>query len=150
MVEAILKMALIAAMWELGSVSSNLMRMRRGFVEGTLECPVIFALIMRWCCANWYRAGVRERYAGRTTLVVHHAGDVVLLAKSMDAAQTMVSESIPELESTGQSVGAEKTHWTSFSRMELEGVGRHPFVRVLLSLSVARSIVMMSSESNCV
>ena len=81
---------------------------------------------------------------------VHHAGDVVLLAKSMDAAQTMVSESIPELESTGQSVGAEKTHWTSFSRMELEGVGRHPFVRVLLSLSVARSIVMMSSESNCV
>ena len=94
MVEAILKMALIAAMWELGSVSSNLVRMRRGFVEGTLESPAIFALIMRWCCANWYRVGVRESYAGRSTLVVHRADDVVLLAKSTDAAQTMVSESI--------------------------------------------------------
>ena len=40
-------------------------------------------------------------------------GRCAAVAKSMDAAET-----IQEFESTGLAVGEEKTHWTSFPRME--------------------------------
>ena len=36
----------------------------------------------------------------------------------MDAAETMVSETIQELEPNGLTVGAKKTHWTSSRRNE--------------------------------
>ena len=44
-----------------------------------------------------------------------YADDVVLIAVSVSAAETMVSEVIEKLKEVGLTVGAQKTDWTSFS-----------------------------------
>ena len=41
----------------------------------------------------------------------------MLVAVSMSAAETMVSEVIEKLKEVGLTVGAQKTHWTSFPKM---------------------------------
>ena len=46
-----------------------------------------------------------------------YADDVVLVAVSMSAAEIMVSEVIAKLKEVGLSVGAQKTHWTSYPKM---------------------------------
>ena len=45
------------------------------------------------------------------------ADDVVLVAVSMSAAEIMVTEVIAKLRKVGLSVGAQKTHWTSYPKM---------------------------------
>ena len=45
------------------------------------------------------------------------AGDVVLVAVSVTAAEVMVSEVIAKLKEVGLSVGAQKTRWTSYPKM---------------------------------
>ena len=46
-----------------------------------------------------------------------YADDVVLVAVSVSAAEIMVTEVIAKLKEVGLSVGAQKTHWTSYPKM---------------------------------
>ena len=46
-----------------------------------------------------------------------YADDVVLVAASVAAAEVMVAEMIAKLKEVGLTVGAQKTHWTSFPKM---------------------------------
>ena len=52
-----------------------------------------------------------------TLAAICYADDVVLVTVSMSAAETMVSEVIEKLKEVGLSVGAQKTHWTSYPKM---------------------------------
>ena len=52
-----------------------------------------------------------------TLAAICYADDVVLIAVSVSAAETMVSEVIEKLKDVVLTVGAQKTHWTSFPKM---------------------------------
>ena len=97
---SLFSMALIEAIWNgsrmkarLGTVSSNKVQMSRGLPQGAPESPVT------------------------SQAAICYADDVVLIAVSMSAAETMVSEVIGRLKEVGLTVGAQKTHWTSFPKM---------------------------------
>ena len=52
-----------------------------------------------------------------TLAAICYADDVVLVAVSTDAAESIVSEVIEKLKEVGLTVGAQRTHWTSFPKM---------------------------------
>ena len=102
----------------LGTVSSNKVRMSRGLRQGA---PVIITmitdLVMRDLIKSWItrKPGLE---AGRFCVGcdICYADDVVLVAVSMSAAEKMVTEVIAKLKEVGLSVGAQKTHWTSYPK----------------------------------
>ena len=51
-------------------------------------------------------------------------GRCVLIAVSVSAAETMVSEVIEKLKEVGLTVGAQKTHWTSFPKNDGQKTSR--------------------------
>ena len=57
-----------------------------------------------------------------TLAAICYADDVVLIAVSVSAAETMVSEAIEKLKEVGLTVGAQKTHWTSFPKMMYKNI----------------------------
>ena len=66
------------------------------------------------------RAGFRKlawRLDDFTLAAICYADDVVLIAVSVTAAETMVSEVIEKLKEVGLTIGAKRTHWTSFPKM---------------------------------
>ena len=52
-----------------------------------------------------------------TLAAICFADNVVLIAVSVSAAEIMVSEVIEKLKEVGLTVGAQRTHWTSFPKM---------------------------------
>ena len=102
----------------LGIVSSTLVSMKGGLPQGAPESLVIFTLFMEMVLRR-FEPTWRAIDSGDFSLAaICCADDVVLVANTMDAAKTMVSETIQEMDSTGLTVGAERTHWTSFTRMK--------------------------------
>ena len=105
----------------LGTVTSNKVQMSRGLPQGAPESPVIFTMIMelvlRDLIHNWISRKLAWRLDDFTLAAICYADDVVLIAVSVSAAETMVSEVIEKLKEVGLTVGAQKTHWTSFPKM---------------------------------
>ena len=124
---SLFSMALIAAIWN-GScmkarlgVSSNKVRMSRGLLRGAPESPVIFTMIMELVLRDLIKSWTTRKLAWRlddfALAAICYADDVVLVAVSKSAAEIMVTEVIAKLKEVGLSVGAQKTHWTSFPKM---------------------------------
>ena len=122
---SLFSMALIAAIWNgscmkarLGTVTSNKVQMSRGLPQGAPESPVIFTLIMELVLRDLIKSWISRKLAWRlddfTLAAICYADDVVLIAVSVSAAEKMVSEVIEKLKEVGLTVGAQKTHWTSF------------------------------------
>ena len=105
----------------LGTVTSNKVQMSRGLPQGAPESPVIFTMIMELVLRDLIKSWISRKLAWRlddlTLAAICYADDVVLIAVSMSAAETMVSEVIGKLKEVGLTVGAQKTHWTSFPKM---------------------------------
>ena len=125
---SLFSMALIAAIWSgscmkacLGTVTSNKVQMSRGLPQGAPESPVIFTMIMELVLRDLIKSWISRKLAWRlddfTLAAICYADDVVLIAVSVSAAETMVSEVIEKLKEVGLTVGAQKTHWTSFPKM---------------------------------
>ena len=125
---SLFSMALIAAIWNgscmkacLGTVTSNKVQMSRGLPQGAPESPVIFTMIMELVLRDLIKSWISRKLAWRlddfTLAAICYADDVVLIAVSVSAAETMVSEVIEKLKDVGLTVGAQKTHWTSFPKM---------------------------------
>ena len=125
---SLFSMALIAAIWSgscmkacLGTVTSNKVQMSRGLPQGAAESPVIFTMIMEFVLRDLIKSWISRKLAWRlddlTLAAICYADDVVLIAVSVSAAETMVSEVIGKLKEVGLMVGAQKTHWTSFPKM---------------------------------
>ena len=125
---SLFSMALIAAIWSgscmkacLGTVTSNKVQMSRGLPQGAPESPVIFTMIMELVLRDLIKSWISRKLAWRlddfTLAAICYADDVVLIAVSVSAAETMVSEVIEKLIEVGLTVGAQKTHWTSFPNM---------------------------------
>ena len=125
---SLFSMALIAAIWSgscmkacLGTVTSNKVQMSRGLPQGAPESPVIFTMIMELVLRDLIKSWISRKLAWRlddfTLAAICYADDVVLIAVSVSAAETMVSEVIEKLKEVGLTVGAQKTHWTSFTKM---------------------------------
>ena len=85
------------------------------------ESPVIFTMIMELVLRDLIKSWISRKLAWRlddfTLAAICYADDVVLIAVSVSAAETMVSEVIEKLKDVGLTVGAQKTHWTSFPKM---------------------------------
>ena len=122
--------ALIAAIWR-GScmretVMSSKIQMSRGLPQGAPESPVIFTMIMELMLRDLTRSWVSRKLVWSlyefTLSAICYADDVVLVAASVAAAETMVSEVIAKLKEVGLSVGAQKTHWTSHPKMPDESI----------------------------
>ena len=92
-----------------------------GLPQGAPESPVIFTMIMELVLRDLLKSWISRKLAWRlddfTLAAICHADDVVLIAVSVSAAETMVSEVIEKLKEVGLTVGAQKTHWTSFPKM---------------------------------
>ena len=105
----------------LGTVTSNKVQMSRGLPQGAPESPVIFTMIMELVLRDLIKSWISRKLAWRlddfTLAAISYADDVVLIAVSVSAAETMVSEVIEKLKEVGLTVGAPKTHWTSFPKM---------------------------------
>ena len=105
----------------LGTVTSNKVQMSRGLPQGAPESPVIFTMIMELVLRDLIKSWISRKLAWRlddfTLAAICYADDVVLIAVSVSAAETMVSEVIEKLKEVGLTVGAQKTHWTSFPKM---------------------------------
>ena len=125
---SLFSMALIAAIWNgscmkarLGTVSSNKVRMSRGLHQGAPESPVIFTMIMELVLRDLIKSWITRKLAWKlddfALAAIRYADDVVLVAVSMSAAEIMVTEVIAKLQEVGLSVGAQKTHWTSYPKM---------------------------------
>ena len=125
---SVFSMALIAAIWigncmkgHLGTVTSNKVQMSRGLPQRAPESPVIFTMIMELVLRDLIKSWISRKLAWRlddfTLAAICYADDVVLIAVSVSAAETMVSEVIEKLKEVGLTVGAQKTHWTSFPKM---------------------------------
>ena len=85
----------------LGSVSSDLVSVKRGMPQGAPESPDIFTLVMdmvfRRLELTWRARDLRWKFDDFSPAVICYADDVVPVAKTMYAAETMVSETIQEL-----------------------------------------------------
>ena len=107
-------------MARLATVTSNKAQMSRGLPQGAPESPVIFTMIMELVLRDLIKSWISRKLAWRldnfTLAAICFADDVVLIAVSVSAAETMVSEVIEKLKEVGLTVGAQKTHWTSFFR----------------------------------
>ena len=83
-------------------VSSNKVRMSRGLPQGALEPPVIFTKIMELVLRDLIKSWISRKLAWRlddcTLAAICHADDVVLIAVSVSAPETMVSEVIEKTE----------------------------------------------------
>ena len=105
----------------LGTVTSNKVQMSRGLPQGAPESPVIFTMIMELVLRDLRKSWISRKLAWSvddlTLAAICYADDVVLIAVSTSAAETMVSEVIGNLKKVGLTVGAQKTHWTSFPKM---------------------------------
>ena len=123
---SLFSMALIAAIWSgscmkarLGTVTYKV-QMSRGLPQAP-ESPVIFTMITELVLRDLVKSWISRKLAWRlddfTLAAICHADDVVLIAVSIDAAESMVSEVIEKLKEVGLTVGAQKTHWTSFPKM---------------------------------
>ena len=125
---SLFSMALLAAIWNgscmkarLGTVTSNKVQMSRGLPQGALESPVIFTVIMELVLRDLIKSWIARKLAWRlidfALAAICYAADVVLIAVSMSAAEIMVTEVIEKLKEVGLTVGAQKTHWTSYPKM---------------------------------
>ena len=125
---SLFSMALIAAIWNgscmkarLGTVSSNKVRMSRGLSQGAPESPVIFTMIMELVLRDLIKSWTTRKLAWRlddfALAAICYADDVMLFAVSMSAAEIMATEVIAKLKEVGLSIGAQKTHWTSYPKM---------------------------------
>ena len=125
---SLLSMALIAAIWSgscmnacLGTVTSNKVQMSRGLPQGAPESPVIFTMIMELVLRDLIKSWISRKLAWRlddfTLAAICYANNMMLISVSVSAAETMVSEVIEKLKDVGLTVGAQKTHWTSFPKM---------------------------------
>ena len=125
---SLFSMALIAAIWSgscmkacLGTVTSNKVQMSRGLPQGAPESPVIFTMIMELVLRDLLKSWISRKLAWRlddfTLAAICYADEVVLIAVSVSAAEILVSEVIEKLKEVGLTVGAQKTHWTSFPKM---------------------------------
>ena len=98
------------------TVCSNIARL-----EGALESPVIFTMIMelelRDLIKSWKFRKLAWRLDDFVLAAICYADDVVLIAALVAAAEVMVVEVIAKLKEVGLSVAAQKTHWTSFPKM---------------------------------
>ena len=114
---SLFSMALIAAIWSgscrkafLGTVTSNKVQMSRGLPQGALESPVILTMIMELVLKDLIKSWISRKLAwsldDNTLAAICYADDVVLIAVSMDAAESMVSEVIEKLKEVGLTVGA--------------------------------------------
>ena len=105
----------------LGTVSSINVRMSRGLPQGAPESPVIFTMIMELVLRDLIKSWTTRKLAWRlddfALAAICNAGDVVLVAVSMSAAEVMVTEVIAKLKEVGQTVGAQKTLWTRYPKM---------------------------------
>ena len=105
----------------LGTVTSSKVQMSRGLPQGAPESPVIFTMIMELVLRDLIKSWISRTLAWRlddfTLAAICYADDVVLIAVSVSAAETMVSEVIEKLKEVGLTVGAQRTHWTSPSAM---------------------------------
>ena len=106
---SLFSMALIAAIWSgscmkacLGTVTSNKVQMSRGLPQGAPESPVIFTMIMELVLRDLIKSWISRKLAWRlddfTLAAICYADDVVLIAVSVSAAETMVSEVIGKTE----------------------------------------------------
>ena len=124
---SLFSMALIAAIWNgscmkvrLGTVSSNKVRMNRGLPQGAPASPVItmvIELVLRDLIKSWIARKLAWRLDDFVLAAICYADDVVLVAASVAAAEVVVAEVIAKLKEVGRTVGAQKTHWTSFPKM---------------------------------
>ena len=100
---SLFSMALIAAIWSgscmkacLGTVTSNKVQISRGLPQGAPESPVIFTMIMELVLRDLIKSWISRKLAWRlddfTLAAICYADDVVLIAVSVAAAETMVSE----------------------------------------------------------
>ena len=78
---------------------------------------MIMELVLRDLIKSWISRKLAWRLDDLTLAAICYADDVVLIAVSVSAAETMVSEVIEKLKEVGLTVGAQKTHWTSFPKM---------------------------------
>ena len=106
---SLFSMALIAAIWSgscmkacLGTVTSNKVQMSRGLPQGAPESPVIFTMIMELVLRDLIKSWISRKLAWRlddyTLAAICYADAVVLIAVSVAAAETMVSEVIEKTE----------------------------------------------------
>ena len=104
----------------LGTVLSNKVRMSRGLPQGAPESPVIFTMIMELVLRDSIKSWITRKLAWRlddfVLAAMCYADDVVLFAVSVTAAEVIVTEVIAELKEVGLTVGAQKTHWTSWTK----------------------------------
>ena len=109
---SLFSMALIAAIWSgscmkacLGTVTSHKVQMSRGLPRGAPESPVIFTMIMELVLRDLIKSWISRKLAWRlddfTLAAICYADDVALIAVSMDAAESMVSEVIEKLKEDG-------------------------------------------------
>ena len=105
-------MALIATIWDgscmkprLGSISSDEVRKSRGLPQGALELSVVFTMMVR----SWNTRNLSWSLDGFVLPAICYADDVVLVAGSVWAAETMVEETIGTLKEVGLAVGAENS-----------------------------------------
>ena len=104
----------------LGTVTSNKVQMSRGLPQGAPESPVIshlHELLLRDFVKSWISRKLAWRLDDFTLAAICYVDDVVLIGVSVSAAETMVSEVIEKLKDVGVTVGAQKTHWTSFPKI---------------------------------
>ena len=124
---SLFSMALIAAIWNgscmkacLGTVTSNKVQMS-GLPQEAPESPVIFTMTMELVLRDLIKSWISRKLAWRlddfTLAATCYADDVVLIAVTVSAADTMVSEVIEKLKEVGLTAGGQKAHWTSFPRM---------------------------------
>ena len=96
----------------LGTVTSNKVQMSRGLPRGAKESPVIFTMIMELVLRDLIKSWISRKLAWRlddlTLAAICYADDVVLIAVSMSAAETIVSDVIGKLKEVGLTVGAQK------------------------------------------
>ena len=76
-----------------------------------------------------------------------YADDVVLVAGSVCAAETMVEETIGKLKEVGLAVGAQKTHWTSLPKREHSCITVDGQLVVWETLEFVSSIVSLDGNA---
>ena len=79
---------------------------------------MIMELLLRDLVRSWNTRNFSWSLDGFVLPAICHADDVVLVAGSVCAAETMVEETIGKFKEVGLAVGAEKTHWTSLPKTE--------------------------------
>ena len=78
---------------------------------------MIMELVLRDLIKSWITRKLAWRLDNFVLAAICYADDVVLVAVSMSAAEVMVTEVIAKLREVGLSVGAQRTHWTSYPKM---------------------------------